>query len=326
MAITSGFFNAVSSDRTYNAEQMTTYFEGLVSDGIYESIGEKFQVTAGEGMSVSVGSGRALVKTHWIKNDSAATLSIDAASAQYNRIDAIVLKYDATARSVSIVVKKGTETSGMPNAPDVTRNNDVYELWLATVRIMKNTTAITQAMITDFRTSALCGYVTGLIKQVDTSTLFAQWQAAYEAYYAQATAAFDAYMSEREDDFNTWFTSLTSELRVDTTLHQFYNTVSVSGTTSEIMIGINDYDSNADLLLAFANGVYLVGGIDYTITGTGAAAKINLQKPLTGANLVNFVVVKSVIGESSGGFTVGQAQGVASAFIGIQGNAEREDI
>ena len=45
---------------------------------------------------------------------------------------------------------------------------------------MKNTSTITQAMITDFRTSALCGYVTGLIKQVDTSTLFAQWQAAYE--------------------------------------------------------------------------------------------------------------------------------------------------
>jgi hypothetical protein len=92
------------------------------------------------------------------------------------------------------------------------------------------------------------------------------------------------------------------------------------------MIGINDYDSNGDLLLAFANGVYLVGGVDYTISGTGVAAKINLQKPLTGANMVNFVVIKSVIGENSGGFTVGQAQGIANAFIGIQGIAEREDI
>lgn len=326
MAVTSGYFNSVNDDRPYNAEQMTLYFEGLISNGIYESIGDKFQVAASEGMTVNVGTGRAMIKSHWIKNDSSLSLSIDAASTQYNRMDAIILRYDATAREISIVVKKGTETSGVPSAPEATRTNDVYELWLATVRVMKNTSAITQAMITDFRMSALCGYVTGLIKQVDTSTLFAQWQAAYEAYYAQATAAFDAYMSAREDDFNAWFASLTQELRVDTTLHQFYNAVSVSGTTSEIMIGINDYDSNADLLLAFANGVYLVGGIDYTITGTGAAAKINLQKPLVGANLVNFVVIKSVIGESSGGFTVGQAQGVASAFVGIQGNAEREDI
>jgi hypothetical protein len=326
MAVTSGYFNSVNDDRPYNAEQMTLYFEGLISNGIYETIGDKFQVTASEGMTVNVGTGRAMIKSHWIKNDSSLSLSIDAASTQYNRMDAIVLRYDASAREIGIVVKKGTETSGMPNAPDITRNNDVYELWLATIRVMKNTTTITQAMITDFRMSALCGYVTGLIQQVDTSTLFAQWQAAYEAYYAQATAAFDAYMAAREDDFNTWFTSLTQELRVDTTLHQFYNSVSVGGTTSEIMIGINDYDSNADLLLAFSNGVYLVGGIDYTITGTGAAAKINLQKPLVGANLVNFVVIKSVIGESSGGFTVGQAQGIANAFVGIQGIAEREDI
>lgn len=326
MAVTSGYFNSVNGDRLYNAEQMTLYFDGLISNGVYESIGDKFQVTAGEGMSVNVGTGRAMIKSRWVKNDSALSLSIDEASTQYNRMDAVVLKYDATARSISVVVKKGTETSGMPNAPDIVRTNDVYELWLATVRVMKNTAAITQAMITDFRTSSLCGYVTGLIKQVDTSTLFAQWQAAYEAYYAQATAAFDAYMAAKQDEFDTWFASLTSELRVDTTLHQYYNAVSVSGTTSEIMIGINDYDSNADLLLAFANGVYLIGGIDYTITGTGAAAKINLQKPLIGANLVNFVVVKSVIGEGSGGFTVGQAQGMATAFIGIQGNAEREDI
>lgn len=326
MAVTSGYFNSVNDDRPYNAEQMTLYFEGLISNGIYESIGDKFQVTAGEGMTVSVGTGRGMIKSHWIKNDAAVTLSIDAASTQYNRIDAIVLRYDATARDIGIVVKKGTETSGVPSAPEATRNNDVYELWLATVRVMKNTAAITQAMITDFRTSALCGYVTGLIQQVDTSTLFAQWQAAYEAYYAQATAAFDAYMAAKQDEFDTWFASLTSELRVDTTLHQFYNAISVSGTTSEIMIGINDYDSNADLLLAFANGVYLVGGVDYTISGTGAAAKINLQKSLTGANLVNFVVIKSVIGENSGGFTVGQAQGVTTAYIGIQGNAEREDI
>ena len=39
MAITSGFFNSVNDDRPYNAEQMTLYFEGLISNGI---IGENF--------------------------------------------------------------------------------------------------------------------------------------------------------------------------------------------------------------------------------------------------------------------------------------------
>ena len=223
------------------------------------------------------------------------------------------MKYDYIIRAVRRLKKRH-------------KTNDIYELWLATVRVMKNTTAITQDMIVDFRMSALCGFVTGLIKQVDTSTLYDQWQAAYENYFNATTAAIDAYFEAKKEEYETWFASLTQELRVDTTLHQFYNAVSVSGTTSEIMISINEYDSNADLLLAFANGVYLVSGIDYTINGTGAAAKINLQKPLIGANLVNFVVIKSVIGENSGGFMIGQSQGLTTAFFGIQGNAEREDI
>lgn len=326
MAITSGFFNSVNGDRLYNAEQMTLYFEGLISNGIYEDVGEKFHVTAGEGMSVIVGTGRAMIKSRWVKNDAPITLQIDAADTSMNRYDVIFLRYNAVTREIGLVLVKGENSSGVPDTPHYIRNNDIYDLQIAVIKVMKNTTAITQDMIVDFRMSSLCGFVTGLINQVDTSTLYNQWQTAYENYFNDTTAAIDAYFEAKKDDFETWFASLTQELRVDTTLHQFYNVVSVSGTTSEIMVGINDYDSNADLLLTFANGVYLIGGIDYTITGTGAAAKINLQKPLTGANMVNFIAVKSVIGESSGGFTVGQAQGVASAFIGIRGNAEREDI
>ena len=326
MAITSGFFNSVNGDRLYNAEQMTLYFEGLISNGIYEDVGEKFHVTAGEGMSVIVGTGRAMIKSRWVKNDAPITLQIDAADTSMNRYDVIFLRYNAITREIGLVLVKGENSSGVPDSPHYIRTNDIYDLQLAVIKVMNNTTAITQDMIVDYRMSALCGFVTGLINQVDTSTLYNQWQTAYENYFNATTTAIDAYFETKKEEYETWFASLTQELRVDTTLHQFYNSVSVSGTTSEIMVGINDYDSNADLLLAFANGVYLVGGIDYTITGTGAAAKINLRKPLVGANLVNFIAVKSVIGESSGGFTVGQAQGVANAFIGIHGIAERVDI
>ena len=327
MAITSGFFNSVSGDRPYNAEQMTLYFEGLIGNGIYENIGDKLQVTAGEGMTVTVGTGRAMIKSHWIKNDAAITLQIDEASAQYNRYDAIFLRYNANTREIGLVLEKGEYTSGVPSSPHYIRTNDIYDLQLAVVKVMKNTTAITQDMIVDFRMSALCGFVTGLIKQVDTSTLYDQWRAAYENYYAQTTAALDAYFEAKRAEYETWFASLTQELRVDTTLKSYYNTVAVSGSaTSSVMIGISEYDSNADIFFAYANGVYLVGGIDYTVSGTGETAKINLTKPLTGVNSVNFVVIKSVIGEGSGSFMAGQAQGIANAFIGIQGNAEREDI
>ena len=327
MAITSGFFNSVSGDRLYNAEQMTLYFEGLVGDGIYENIGDKFQVTAGEGMNVTVGTGRALIKTHWLKNDAALSLSIDAASAQYNRYDAVILRYDLTARTVSVVVKKGTETSGVPNMPNLSRTSELFEMCLAVVKVMKNTTAITQAMIVDMRSSALCGWVTGLINQVDTSTLYAQWQSAYEQYYAQTTAAINAFFSEKQAQFETWFESLTQDLRVDTTLKSYKSSVTVSGSVSEVDVWIEEYDSLNDLMFAYINGVYIIQGVDYTIYGTGEEAKIILSKPLSGTNTVSFVVIKPVIGENSrGGVTVGQAGGEATARFGLQGFAEREDI
>lgn len=328
MAITSGYFNSVNDDRPYNAEQMTLYFEGLISNGIYESVGDRFQVTASEGMTITVGTGRAMIKSHWVKNDATVSLTLDAASAQYNRIDAIVLQYNATARSINLLVRKGDETTGMPSSPHYIRNNDIYELWLASVRIMKNTSAITQDMITDFRMSALCGYVTGLIKQVDTSDLYDQWQTAYENYFAQTTAAIDAYFAARQAEFETWFASLTQDLRVDTTLKSYYSTVTVSGTdVDEVEIGIAKYSSNADILFAFVNGVYLIGGIDYTVSGTGASAKINLTKPLTGSNALNFIVIKPVIGENTSGSIAGNAAvGITDIPVLAAGNAEREDI
>ena len=68
MAIKYGYFNSVNGDRKYNAEDMTMYFKGLVSDGIFQTIGDMFVVTAGDGLTVTVGTGRALVNTHWIEN------------------------------------------------------------------------------------------------------------------------------------------------------------------------------------------------------------------------------------------------------------------
>jgi len=301
MAVTYGFFNSVNGDRLYNADQMSTYFEGLVSSGVFENVGDRLQVTAGTGMSVNVGTGRAIISSKWVKNDAALNLPITAADVQKNRIDAIAIRFDATARTVSIVVKEGTATTGAATPPTRATGADVYELFLAYVSVPKTITTITQDLITDLRWSANCGWVTGLIKQVTTSDLYDQWAAAYNAYYAQSTATFNAYMSAKETEFNTWFAHLTQQLNVDTTLHQYENTVTVSGTTSAVTIGIEDYDSDSDLLLAYSNGIMLVNGIDYTVSGTGTTAQILLTNPLTGANDVTFVVIKSVIGEGSSG-------------------------
>ena len=47
--VTYGFFNSVDGDRRYTADQMSNYFKGLISDGVYEGLGSALVVTAGDG-------------------------------------------------------------------------------------------------------------------------------------------------------------------------------------------------------------------------------------------------------------------------------------
>lgn len=296
MSITSGFFNSINGDRRYNAEQMSTYFEGLISDGIYENIGDKFVVTANRGMTINVGTGRAILQSHWIKNDATLALTLDAADSQLPRIDSIVIKLDKTesVRDIDVVIKKGTPAQN-PSAPSVERSEDIFELQLATIRVKKNVPTITQNNITDTRSSSLCGWVTGVVKQVDTSDLFLQWQAAYEQQFAD----FDAYMEAKKAEFDDWFSSLTKTLNVNMQLVKYQNTLRTTWApiTTNIIIGIPEFDADNDILLTFINGVLLIEEDEYTILGTGARAFIFLKKEIEGENTVTFIVLKNIIGK-----------------------------
>ena len=94
MSISYGFYNSVNHDRKYNAEQISSIFDGIITDGVYHSIGDAFSVTPGTGMSVNVSSGRAWFNHTWTLNDSMIIVELTAAHQVYDRIDAIILKVD----------------------------------------------------------------------------------------------------------------------------------------------------------------------------------------------------------------------------------------
>ena len=206
MALTSGFFNSVSGDRTYNADQISSMFEGLISDGIYEDVGDAFQVTADSGMNVLVGTGRAMLNGgKWAKNTAPITVEINAAHVLLPRYTAIVLRLNISDRSVSVETIDGTAAS-TPTKPAIVRNSTSWDLLLAFVYVAAGATSITQANIEDQRANTTyCGWVTGIVEQVDTSTLFLQWQTAYEEMFTQMQAWF---VSEKAA-FDDWFESLT---------------------------------------------------------------------------------------------------------------------
>lgn len=187
MAVTYGFFNSVlvngMQDRRYNADQMSTYFKGLISDGVYQNVGGGLQVKAGEGMTVQVMAGRGVFDSRWLENDSVLDIPLEPSHVTLNRYTAVVVRVDYNERTVSILAKDG-ETASTPVKPVITRSESVKEYCLAYVYVGRGVTSISQSAVTDTRPdNTLCGFVTGLVEQIQTTDLFAQYDAAFGEWF-----------------------------------------------------------------------------------------------------------------------------------------------
>lgn len=285
MAITYGFFNSVNGDRKYNADQMSEYFKGLISNGVYESVGGALLVTAGSGMNVTVASGRGVINCKWINNDAPITVPITQAHALLNRWTAVVLALDITNRTMAITTIDGLSSSS-PRKPNMINTATMVTICLAYVYVGAGVTSISQANITDMRGSNLCGWVTGLIQQVDTSQLFLQWQTAFENYYNQMT-----------QEFNDWFATLTGQLNVNTYIQKFYKrTVLSSGSSNIIPMNMTGYTyESSDIISIYINGLYAAPDVDYYLDTSGSVPQLHPNASAAGTEVL-IVVLKSKIG------------------------------
>ena len=149
MAFTFGFYDSVNGDRTYSAKEFSQFFDGIITDGVFENIGGHFNVTASSGMTVNVASGRAWLNKKWLLNDAALPITIDASEPMLNRIDSIVFVIDEISRTASISVLKGTPASS-PVQPVLTNTADHFEYRIADVYVGATVTSITNANITNY--------------------------------------------------------------------------------------------------------------------------------------------------------------------------------
>lgn len=161
--LTYGFFNSVNGDRVYNAETIGNMFKGLISDGIYKSVGDSFVVQPSSGLTLSVGSGRAVVSERWVENDAAITIALNAAHVTLNRYTAIVLRRDLTNRQITLEMIDGTPAAS-PAKPSIVRTDTLYDICLAYVYVGAGANTITSADIEDARGDVdVCGYVHMLV-------------------------------------------------------------------------------------------------------------------------------------------------------------------
>lgn len=190
MALTSAFFDAKlvgdKYDRVYSAERFAEYFASFIANGVFPDPATNLQVVANapSDMTVRVKSGLGWINGYYCNNDEDYLLTISPANGTLPRIDAVVLRWSRSNRSISLEVKTGVATSS-PSAPPLERSADNYELMLASIRVVAGTTSIAQASITDKRPdSTVCGWVKGVVDQIDTAGLFAQYNDAFQTWFA----------------------------------------------------------------------------------------------------------------------------------------------
>ncbi|MFE4523413.1 hypothetical protein ACFRCQ_15090, partial [Cytobacillus firmus] len=208
MAVKSGFFNSVGGDRIYKADFFAEYFSSFIANGIFPNPSTSLQVMANTGMTVNVKAGKAWIKGYYFANDADYTLQLDVADGVLKRIDRVVLRLDYLTRQIVPLVKKGTFASS-PVAPALQRDADAYELGIADILVNNGAISISQANITDQRlNTALCGIVHGTVTQVDTTTIFNQYQAWFNDITSSVEGEIDAWQAVQQQEFDTWFQSI----------------------------------------------------------------------------------------------------------------------
>lgn len=243
-----GFFNANlvdgEYDRTYLADQFAAYFASFIGNGVYAKKSSELKVSemTTQGMGIVVKSGQAWINGYWYENTEDKEFLIDTADGTLKRIDSVVLRWGAAERSMWLQVNKGTPAVS-PVAPALVRSADYYDLQLATVYVDRAVIKITQSSITDTRpNTSVCGWVTGVVDQIDTTELFNQ----FETYFQE-------FKDGNEADFNAWFDNI-KDILDESTAGNLYNMI-----TAETNRAIEAEETKAPIAHASTATTYGVG-------------------------------------------------------------------
>lgn len=318
MAINSYFFNAIKDgqgnyDRLYNAEDVTHYLDKVVGSGVFPNPSTQLQVRAGTGMEIIVNEGQGWINGHKIVNTADLNLEVSAADVLMGRIDRVIFYTDSTERTMGIEILEGTPAV-RPVAPALTRSDSRYEMCLATISVNKGITAITDSLITDTRAdSSVCGWVAGLVQQVDTSSLFVQWNSAY----TEMMETMRSWQQSQREIFDAWYYDLTQNLTVGAYIKKFSKVVE-GGTGVGNIISLDmegyEYDSN-DIIIANLNGLILQLGYDYILNTGVNPVQIQITAQLTSGNRFEVVILKSNMSQTTGGLLT-SARGIK--FIHVE--------
>lgn len=274
MAVTYGFYNSYNHDRLYSADQFGAIFDGLISDGVYNNVGNAFNVTPGEGLSVNVGTGRGWFQHTWIYNDQIYPVSISSPPiGTLSRIDAIVIgvnKNDAV-RANSIYSVSGTP-SASPQKPTLkSGTNGLYEYAIAFVTVDPGISSIESSKIQYVVGNTSAGGVGHVVCPVATVQSLSSYFAAYES---ELEARVNSFIGSISQDLGPDGQTTLSNLMVrvqgldETQTNLINNTINGSNGINKKIEDLNTKISGEDGIDEQIDGINSdISRLEETITG-----------------------------------------------------------
>lgn len=214
MAFSFGFYNSFNHDRRYNSIQISMIFDGIISDGIYATVGEAMVVKAtSEDNVVVVGPGRGWFDHTWNYNDADLPVNAPISDVLLKRIDALVIDINSNEnhRENKIMWVQGTPSSN-PVRPTMINTLERHQYPLCYVERKPNVEKILQADITNMVGSSECPFVTGILQTIDIDQLLLQWKDQWAQFVIAYEKTAEEWMDDQKADFTAYYTEFKRQM------------------------------------------------------------------------------------------------------------------
>lgn len=226
-------------DRAITSAPLRELIKKIMTDGVLPNPSTNLQVTTGNGMTLEVKSGFAIVNGCMKLEESSVNVTLDVGESS-PRIDTIVVRLDDNddVRSCEIGIRKGVASSN-PVPPELTRSESVYEIGLANVTVPANSSEISASNINDTRyDSNRCGIISA-IAEFDTTTIYNQIQADLSEFKYDNETDFEEWSDRQKNLFLQWFATIQDILDEETAGHlqNEINKITPTELTGTLAIG-----------------------------------------------------------------------------------------
>lgn len=193
-------------DRAISSKPLKSLIGALFSTGILPNPSNNLKVSTQEtDFTVDIAAGFAAIQGGLKLETEVNSLTVDAADETSNRIDSVVLRWDENddVRECYFYIKKGIASTD-PVRPQLTREGSIYEIGLADILVVANSTILQNANITDTRyDSDRCGIISS-ISEFDTTFIYNQVTSDLADFRSNAESEFDSWSTTQRSDYETW--------------------------------------------------------------------------------------------------------------------------